>query len=193
MSAVHTPSEKKVTGSENYRRLLRHALKYWKVFIISIISMAVVAATATAFAALMKPLMDGSFVNRDPDTIRWIPLALIGIYLVRAVGLFVSMYGMSWVGRTIISEMRNLMFHKLLSLPKNFYDKSTTGEIIAKFSFNVEQVANASTSAITVLVRDSLTAIGLLGWMFYLNVTLATIFIVVGPFIAALVVYVSRR
>ena len=193
MPVDHPQPDNKVTGTQNYRRLLKHALKYWKVFIISIISMAVVAATATAFAALMKPLMDGSFVDRDPDTIRWIPLALIGIYLVRAIGLFVSMYGMSWVGRTIILEMRNLMFHKLLALPKNFYDKSTTGEIIAKFSFNVEQVANASTSAITVLVRDSLTAIGLLGWMFYLNVTLATIFVVVGPFIAALVVYVSRR
>lgn len=193
MSSSESLEGKHVSGADNYRRLLKHALKYWKVFAVSVISMAVVAATATAFAALMKPLMDGSFVERDPDTIRLIPLSLIGIYLVRAVALFVSMYGMSWVGRTIILEMRSMMFHKLLSLPKNFYDRSTTGEIISKFAFNVEQVANASTSAVTVLVRDSLTAFGLLCWMFYLNVTLAAIFVLVGPIITLLVVYVSRR
>lgn len=168
-------------------------MKYWKVFIASVVSMAVVAATSTSFAALMKPLMDDSFVKRDPATIKYLPLALIGIYLIRAVAMFVSMYGMSWIGRTIIQELRNEMFHKLVSLPKGFYDKSTTGEIISKFSFNVEQVANASTSAITVVVRDSLTAIGLVSWMFYLNAALATIFITVGPFIAVLVIYVSKR
>ena len=192
-AATETNKDKETTGTENYRRLLKHALKYWKVFLASVISMAVVASTSTAFAALMKPLMDGSFFNRDPETIKYIPLAIIVIYLIRAVALFISMYGMSWVGRTIIMEMRNQMFHRLVSLPKHFYDKSTTGEVIAKFSFNVEQVANATTSAITVLVRDTLTAVGLLAWMFYLNATLTTIFITVGPFIAALVVYVSKR
>lgn len=181
------------SGRQNYLRLLGHAVKYWKVFVLSVLSMAIVAATATAFAALMKPLMDGSFVNRDPDTIRIIPLALIGIYLVRALALFTSMYGMSWVGRTIIYEMRSQMFQRLLTLPKDYYDKSTTGEIISRFTYNVEQVANAATSAITVLVRDTLTAIGLIGWMFYLNATLTTAFVVVGPFIAALVVFVSKR
>jgi len=155
--------------------------------------MAVVAATSTAFAALMKPLMDGSFVQRDPQTIKMVPLALIGIYIVRAIALFISMYGMSWVGRTIIYEMRNDMFHRLVSLPKSFYDKSTTGEIISKFAYNVEQLANASTTAITVLVRDSLTVIGLICWMFYLNAMLSLTFIIIGPFIAALVVFVSKR
>jgi ATP-binding cassette, subfamily B, bacterial MsbA len=181
------------TGKEIYQRLLRHAVKYWKVFIVSVIAMAAVAATSTSFAALMKPLMDGSFVQRDPATIRMVPIALIGIYLVRAIALFVSMYGMSWVGRTIIYELRGEMFHRLVSLPKNFYDKSTTGEVISKFAYNVEQVANASTSAITVLVRDTLTTIGLICWMFYLNATLTLTFVIIGPFIAALVVFVSKR
>lgn len=182
-----------MTGKEIYQRLLRHVVKYWKIFIISIIAMGVVAATSTSFAALMKPLMDGSFVKRDPETIRLVPLALIGIYIVRAIALFVSVYGMNWVGRTIIYELRNQMFHRLVSLPKSFYDKSTTGEIISKFAYNVEQVANASTTAITVLVRDSLTTIGLIGWMFYLNATLTLTFVIIGPFIAALVVFVSKR
>lgn len=155
--------------------------------------MAVVAAAATAFAALMKPLMDGSFVERDPLTIKWIPLILIGIYLVRAIAVFLSMYGMSLVGRNVILELRQQMFSRMLHLPKAFYDKSTTGEVISKFTYDVEQVANASTRAVTVVVRDTLTAIGLVGWMFYLNATLATTFVVAGPFIAGLVVYVSKR
>ena len=186
-------ADAQASGTSNYRRLLSYALKYWKIFIISIISMAVVAAAATAFAALMKPLMDGSFVERDPLTIKWIPLILIGIYLVRAIAVFLSMYGMSLVGRNVILELRQQMFSRMLHLPKAFYDKSTTGEVISKFTYDVEQVANASTRAVTVVVRDTLTAIGLVGWMFYLNATLATTFVVAGPFIAGLVVYVSKR
>ena len=176
-----------------YRRLLGYATKYWKVFALSIVSMVVVAAMAAAFAALMKPLMDDGFINRDAATIQWIPFAVIGIYLVRAVAAFVSTYGVSWIGRNIILELRREMFNNMLLFPKSYYDKATTGEMIAKFTFDVEQVANAATKVITILVRDSFTALGLVAWMFYLNPYLAGTFVIVGPIIAFLIAIVSRR
>ena len=176
-----------------YRRLLGYAIKYWKVFALSIVSMVVVAAMAAAFAALMKPLMDDGFINRDAATIQWIPFAVIGIYLVRAVAAFVSTYGVSWIGRNIILELRREMFNNMLLFPKSYYDKATTGEMIAKFTFDVEQVANAATKVITILVRDSFTALGLVAWMFYLNPYLAGTFVIVGPIIAFLIAIVSRR
>jgi len=185
-----TPQPKAVS---NYRRLLSYALVYWKIFIISIIGMAVAAGTATAFAALMKPMMDGSFVARDEETIKWVPIAVVVIYLIRAVAVFISMYGMNLVGRNVIHELRREMFERVLLLPKSFYDKSTTGDIIAKFTYDVEQVAGAITKAVTVMVRDSLTIVGLVGWMFYLNAMLATMFVLIGPVIAALIAIVSRR
>ena len=176
-----------------YRRLLSYALVYWKIFVVAIIGMVIVAAASTAFPALMQPMMDGSFVDRDPETIKWVPFALIGIFFVRVIGSFVSSYGMSVIGRNVIRELRLEMFTKLLTLPKSFYDQATTGELISKFSFDVEQVATATTKAITVLIRDTLTVIALVSWMFYLNAKLALVFVIVAPLVAALVVGVSKR
>lgn len=176
-----------------YHRLISYALVYWDIFIVAVIGMIIVAAASTAFAALIQPMMDGSFVERDPVAIKWVPVAIVAIFLVRVVGAYAASYGMSVIGRNVIRELRKEMFSRLLSLPKSFYDQATTGELISKFSFDVEQVAMATTKAITVLIRDSLTVIGLVGWMFFLNVKLAIIFITVAPIVAAIIVTVSKR
>lgn len=178
---------------QSYRRLLSYSLVYWKVFIIAIIGMIAVAGTETALAAYMKPLMDGSFVQRDPEVIRMMPIILIGIFVVRVFAMFISMYGMSWVGRKVIMELRDRMFTRLLRLPKDYYDMATTGELISKFTFDVEQVANAATRVITTLIRDTFTVIGLLAWMIYLNAMLAGMFLLAGPLLILLVIFVSKK
>ena len=183
----------KDSGVKVYLRLLTYAGEYWRIFVVSILGMVVVALSAVAFTALMKPMMDGSFVDRDPETIRWVPPALIAIYFVRAIGAFAASYGMSLVGRNVIYVLRKQMFAKLVSLPKSFYDLATTGELMAKFTYDVEQVASATTKAITVAIRDSLTIIGLIAWMFYLNALLAAVFFIIAPLVATLVVSVSKR
>lgn len=192
-SADANTDKDKVSGYHLYRRLLSYALVYWKIFIVAVIGMVIVAAASTAFPALMKPMMDGGFVERDPDTIRWVPLALVAIFVVRLIGSFASSYGMSVIGRNVILELRRQMFSRLVALPKSFYDQATTGELISKFSYDVEQVANATTRAITVFIRDALTVVALLGWMFYLNVMLAVVFIIVVPVVAFLIMSVSKR
>ena len=181
------------SGMAVYLRLFSYAARYWGIFVLAILGMVVVAASATAFTALMQPLMDGSFVERDPETIRWVPPALIGIYFVRAIGAFVSGYGMSLVGRNVIYNLRNEMFARLLALPKAYYDQATTGELMSRFTYDVEQVANASTRAITVFIRDALTIVGLVIWMFYLNAMLAAVFMIVAPLVSMLVIGVSKR
>jgi len=186
-------SAKPVSSYYLYRRLLSYALVYWQIFIVAILGMVIVAGASTAFPALMRPMMDGGFVDRDPETIKWIPIALIGIFFVRVIGAFASGYGMSVIGRNVIRELRKEMFTRLLTLPKSFYDKATTGELISKFSYDVEQVANSTTKAITVFIRDALTVIALFSWMFYLNAKLALVFIVVAPAVALLVIAVSKR
>ena len=176
-----------------YRRLLSYALVYWGIFIIAIIGMVIVAGASAAFPALMQPMMDGGFVERDPATIKWIPIALIGIFFVRMIGAFASGYGMSVIGRNVIHQLRKEMFSRLVSLPKAFYDKATTGELISKFAYDVEQVANSTTKAITVFIRDTLTVIALFGWMFYLNTKLALVFIIVAPVVALLILSIAKR
>jgi subfamily B ATP-binding cassette protein MsbA len=186
-------SPDQVSSIDLYRRLLSYALVYWGIFIIAVLGMVIVAGASAAFPALMQPMMDGGFVDRDPETIKWIPIALISVFFVRVIGAFASSYGMSVIGRNVIRELRKEMFCRLVSLPKAYYDKSTTGELMSKFTYDVEQVANSTTKAITVFIRDALTIIALCAWMFYLSTKLALVFIIVAPIVALLVVSVSNR
>lgn len=180
-------------GMAIYRRLLTYSRSYLWVFILSILCMAVFAATDTGLAALMKPMLDGGFVDKDPKWIALIPILIISLALVRGLAGFFSSYSMTWVGRQIIKELRRRMFDQLLHLPSPFYDTNSTGKLLSKFTFDVEQVARAATDAITVVIRDTLTIIGLLGLMFYLNWVLTLVFLVIGPAIALLIRYVNTR
>ena len=182
-----------MTARELYQRLLSYVKPYRIVFVGAILAMLVFAATETGVAALMKPLMDGSFVERDLDTIRLIPLALIGLFLVRGTANFFTSYGLGWIARNVIKTLRTEMFARLISLPASFYDKSTSGQLMSKLLFDVEQVANAVTDAVLTLIRDSLTIVGLLAWMIYINGTLSLIILLTTPLIALVVFKVSTR
>lgn len=182
-----------LTAGELYRRLLGYVKPYWPAFLASIIAMIVFAGTETGMAALMKPLLDGSFVERDPETIKLIPLLLIGLFLIRGVANFFTTYGLGWIARNVIRKLREEMFERLITLPASFFDRSTSGQLMSKLLYDVEQVASAATEAILTVIRDSLTIIGLIAWMIYLNGMLSLIILVTVPFIALLVFHVSRR
>ena len=190
---MSTGQDEHTGAGQYYRRLLALAFVHWKIFAVSIVGMILVAATDTSLAAYMKPLMDDGFVSRDIETIRQLPLILVSIFIVRVFAIFIAMYCISWVGRKVILVLREKMFSKLLLLPKDFYDSATSGEIISKFTFDVEQVANASTKAITIIVRDTFTVIGILAWMFYLSVSLTLVLLTTGPLIALLISFVTKK
>lgn len=181
------------TAADTYRRLLRYIAPYRRGFIIALIGMACYAATDAGFAALLKPLLDESFVNRDPEWTRLMPLVIILVFLLRAAAGFFSTYSMADVGRNIIRDMRSQMFSRMIHLPASYFDRSSTGHLLSKFTFDSEQVAVAATDAVTVLVRDSLTVVGLLCWMFYLNWRLSLVFLVTAPVITLFVLLVNKR
>ncbi|RKZ78658.1 MAG: lipid ABC transporter permease/ATP-binding protein, partial [Gammaproteobacteria bacterium] len=182
-----------MSATEIYRRLLTYVKPYWLVFVIAIIAMLVFAATEVGLAAMMKPLMDGTFIERDSNTIKFIPLALIGIFVVRGIASFITSYGLGWIARNVIKNLRGEMFESMIVLPASFYDHSTPGQLMSQLLYDVEQVANATTDAILTLIRDSLTIIGLLAWMIYLNGMLALIILLTVPAIAFLTFKISTR
>ena len=179
--------------SSLYLRLLKYTFKYKIVFIVAVLAMAMFAVTDTAFAALIKPLLDGSFVNKDPETIRLFPFVLMGLFLLRGISGFISTYGIAWVGRNIIKTIRQEMFEKLVHMPTKTYDFASSGELLSKLTYDTEQVAEAATKAITVIVRDGLTVIGLLGLMFYQSFILSVGLFVIGPVIAIFIKVMSVR
>jgi subfamily B ATP-binding cassette protein MsbA len=182
-----------LNGVRIYRRLMGYILPFWRAFVLAAIGMVFVAATETAFAALIKPFVDGSFVERDKEIIRLAPIGLIVIFLVRGVASYLSTYWMSWVARQVIKALRTQVFEKILRLPVAFFDRTPSGSLLSRLVYDVEQVAHASSQVITVAVRDTLTVIGLLAWMFYIDWMLACILLVGSPLIAHITRKISRR
>jgi len=176
-----------------YLRLLRHVLPYWRMFAASIFCTIVVAATEPALPALLKPMLDGSFVNHDQQMIKLIPVLLILLFIVRGSFTFASSYATNWVATKLVMDLRNQMFQKLIALPTPYYDNISSGAVIANIAFNVTQVTGAATNVVTVLVRDSFTVLGLLALMFYLNWKLSLIALVVAPLVALTVRIFSKR
>jgi len=182
-----------MNSSKLYFRLLNYVKPYWRVFAASILGTAVVAATEPLTAALMKPMLDGTFVNKDQAMIRMVPAVIILIFLVRGVGSFVSTYAINWVGNKLVMDLRNEMFRKLLTLPTRYYDDHATGNLLSKLTFDVTQVTSAATVVVTVAVRDTIVLVGLIGWLFYLNWKLTLLTLLMAPVIALIIRTISGR
>ena len=176
-----------------YGRLLGYAKPYWRMFAVSILGMLIYAATEPVFAAMMKPLIDGSFVDKDESVVRTMPVILVAIFLVRGIAGFINDYFLSWVGRRVVADLRQAMFEHLLRAPTRYYDNHGSGHILAKLTYNVENVASAATSAVTTLVRDGASVIGLMAYMLYINATLSAIFLIIGPVMAAAIKLATKR
>ena len=176
-----------------YQRLLTYIRPYWMAFIISIAGMLVFASTEVGLAALMKPLMDGSFIDRDPHIIKMMPLWLIGLFIIRGVANFLTSYGLGWIARNVIMNLRTEMFERLVSLPSNFFDQQNSGQLMSKLLYDVEQVASAATDAILTIIRDSLTIIALLAWLVYLSGLLSLIILLTVPLVALVIYKISSR
>jgi subfamily B ATP-binding cassette protein MsbA len=181
------------TAREVYRRLLGYAKPYWRPFSISILGMLVYAATEPLFAAMMKPLLDGSFVKRDLEVVRTMPVLLVALFIGRGIAGFVNTYFLKWVGRRVVADLRQEMFEHLMRAPSRYYDNHSSGQILSKFTYNVENVASATTTALTTLVRDGFTVIGLMAYMLYVNASLSAIFLLIGPVMAGAVKYATKR
>jgi subfamily B ATP-binding cassette protein MsbA len=189
------PADGLVSGSARhiYGRLMGFAKPYWRTFALSILGMVIYAATEPFFAALVKPLLDGSFVQRDIKVVRVMPLLLIGVFVVRGIAGFVNTYFLQWVGRRVVADLRQAMFEHLLQAPSRYYDGHSSGQILSKLTYNVENVASATTTAVTTIVRDGATVIGLVAYMLYINAALSAIFLAIGPTMAVAVKYATKR
>ena len=186
-------NEVPVKGFSLYRRLLGFVWPYKGIFLISVLGMAIVALSEVAFAALLKPVMDGGFVERDQEIIRMTPFLLMGIFVARAVGAIADEYCIAWVSRRVIFDLRELLFAKILRLPARYFDLNPTADLISRLIYDLEQVSTASTMAIRVMVKDILLGLGLVVWMFVLSWHLTLIFLLVTPLVALVVRRASNR
>jgi len=181
------------TGWELYRRLLSYVKPYRKVFFFAIIGMIVVAITQPGLPYLIKGITDKGFIARDSEYIRMIPVYLILLFLIRGAATFASQFGIYWVGRRVIFDIRREMFQRMIHLPTAFFDENHSAKLVAKLIYDVEQVATAATSALTTVVKDGLTVTLLLLYLVYLDWRLTLMFLIIGPVVAVFVRFMSKR
>jgi subfamily B ATP-binding cassette protein MsbA len=151
------------------------------------------AATMTSLAWFAKKFGDGTLVHQDPRTIVWIPVALVGLFLLRGIGEFVQTYYMGYVGRHIVSRLRRDVFGHILQLPVGYFDRSSSAGLLSRLTYNSEQIGQATTDSINLVVRTTLTILGSIGFMLWFNVRLTLIALVLTPLVGWLVSIINFK
>lgn len=182
-----------MTSIALFRRLFAYSLNYWPSFLVAALGMSITAATETAFPALMKQLMDKGFQGVSAFSVWWVPVVILGIFIVRGAATFIATYSMEWLANNVLRDIRQAMFDKLVTLPSSSFDAKSSGNLISRMISEAQQVLMAATNVITVLIRDSLILVGLLAWLFWINWKLTLIVLFLMPTLAILIRKFSIR
>jgi subfamily B ATP-binding cassette protein MsbA len=182
-----------MTSLRLYGRLLAYARPYWPGFSLASVAMLVTAATETAFPALLKPLLDKGFAGASTFEVWWVPTAVLLIFILRGLSTFLSVYAMNWVANSVLRDLRQAMFNKLLTMPAWTFDARSSGQLISRVIAEVNGVTSAATNVVNTLVRDSLILIGLMGWLFWLNWKLTLVVLALLPMLAGMTLAFSKR
>ncbi len=176
-----------------FKRLWPYVLPYRAAFVVSILGMITYGAVDAGMIWLVQPLIDNALTAGNSDVLKIAPFIVVGMFLVRGSANFVSTYCLAWVSQKVVQSMRQMVFEKYLNLPVSYFDTQSSGDLISRITYDTEQVARASSSALVSMVRDGATVIGLLFIMFYQSWQLSLIFFLIGPLVAWVITVVSRR
>ena len=194
MTTAHAVQAAGRGGSlRGYGRLFAYTRPFWPVQLAAVVGMLIEATAAGVFTWLMRPLIDGTFVDRDPGVLAWMPMVVVALFLVRGIGVFLSSYGMAYVGRRVVETLRGQTFAHLLRLPTAYYAEENTARLVARLNFNAEQVADACAESLKVIVTDTLTVIALFCVMLFNSVSLTLTLIFLVPMIALVVWAAGKR
>ncbi len=160
---------------------------------MSAVALILNAAGDTLMLSLLKPLLDDGFGKADKSVLVWMPLAVIGLMLVRGVTSYVSSYCISWVSGNVVMAMRRRLFSHMMGMPVAFFDQQSTGTLLSRITYDSEQVASSSSSALVTVVREGASIIGLFIMMFYYSWQLSLILIVLAPVVSIAIRMVSKR
>ena len=166
-----------------YGRLWKYLSDYIHIFIASILAMLVVAATMPAFASLIVPMINDGFVHKNLANMGWIAAAIVGLFLVRGVFNVINEYLTSLMAGKLVLRMRGEMFAKLQRLPISFFHDSTSGRTVSRVLNDAGQITEAGFNIITVLIKDGVSIVFLLGWLFYLEWKLTIVTFIAIPIV----------
>lgn len=178
---------------QNFLRLMTYTKPYRIGFVFAVIGMLGYAAVDTFVFAQLQPLIDVGLTGKSPDFMKWAPIFIVVMFLLRGICHFVGNYCLAWVGNNVVADLRLQLFQHIINLPVSFHDQQSTGTLISKLTYDTEQVLIATSKALLTLVQQGAFVTGLLVVMFYNSWQLSLIFLVITPVIAVLVTMVSKR
>lgn len=193
-----------------FKRLMIYVLPMKAMFIMAVLALLTYGAVDAGFIAFIKPFIDQGFAstattvggveipshggfNTDNDIMRMAPFVVIGMFTLRGLANFVSTYCVSYMSAQLIMDMRQQVFEHYLHLPVSYIDRENSGNLISRVTFDTEQIARASGSALISIVRDSMTVVGMLAIMFYFSWKLSLCILVIGPLMGIVISIVSKR
>jgi subfamily B ATP-binding cassette protein MsbA len=176
-----------------YSRIFSYALKYKWTLSISILSLIILALTNTGFLALIKKITDEGFVEQASNSSFLLPIALVILMTIRALSGFVSGYSMRWVSRKIVEDLRFDAFKRLMALPVTYFDSHASGNIVSKLTYETEQLSFVATKVALESIRESLTIVGIVSYMLYLDWMLTLVFGLMAPLMAFYLKLVSPK
>lgn len=182
-----------VKTSVLYKRLLSYVKPFWPILALGIGANILYSLIDAGFTYMMRPFFDKGFINIDMTFIKKIPyIVLIGITL-RGLVSSLGSYCMTWVARSVVKVLREKVFTHVLRLPADFYDEATSGQLLSKILYDVEQVAQVSAEALTDFVQNTCLIMGLLTVMMVICWQLSVMFLLTIPFVGFIVGYTNKR
>ena len=176
-----------------YRELLGYIKPFWPVLVLGVFANILYSSIDAGFTYMMRPFLDKGFIDVDMSFVKTIPLiVLVGISL-RGLVSSIGSYCMTWVARSVVKVLRQRVFAHIIRLPAKDYDKATSGQLLSKLLYDVEQVAQVSADALTDLVQNVCLVIGLLTVMMIVCWQLSLMFLITIPFVGILVNYTNKR
>ncbi len=181
------------TARGTYRRLLVYVRPYWLTWCLACTGMVFDAAAAGMFTWLIKPMLDDLFVARDAASIFWMPIVLVGLFVLRGLATYASDFGMARIGRSVVRDLRERIFSKYQRLPAAYFDREPAGQVVSRVIYGAEQVAQATSDAVRSMIVDSLTVLAMLVVMLWQSASLTLYLFVMVPLTGLVWRYVGQR
>lgn len=186
-------NDKDLSTWQTFRRLWPIIAPFKAGLIVAAVALVLNAGSDTFMLSLLKPLLDDGFGKTDRSVLLWMPLVVIGLMVLRGITSYISSYCISWVSGKVVMTMRRRLFGHMMGMPVAFFDKQSTGTLLSRITYDSEQVASSSSSALITVVREGASIIGLFVMMFYYSWQLSLILIVLAPIVSVAIRVVSKR
>ncbi len=176
-----------------YVRLFTYVRRYWLSLLVALLASMVYAGVDSWFVYFLEPLLNKGLIQKNRDFLKWAPLLVLVVFMLRGVASFFSSYNLASTSRNVITLLRRDIFAHLQRLPAKFYDHTTTGHVLSVILYSVEQVANASADVLTTAVQSTFFIVGLLFVMLSISWKLTLLYFIIMPSIAFIMRATSVR